>query len=166
MPPVTCGPAFIKNSLTIKKQYDRYHDSTKLVALYKRVGDEFTVNMIKQYILDTVIYIDRPCKPEFIVRLDGYEHGFSIAGVDSFKYVHCQELYGPLNRCTKFRCRVILKNKKDEDYVDWKVFKIKTVLDDMIASCELRTYNECRYVPFSGKQPSIGKKIFNIIILE
>ena len=158
------GQKLIAAQKKVKKQYDRYHDISKLVALYKRVGDEFTVNMIKQYILDTVIYIDKPCKPEFIVRVDGYEHGFSIAGVDSFKYVHGQELYGPLNRCTKFRCRVVLKNKKGEDYVDWKVFKIKTILDDMIASCELRTYNDCRYVPFSGKQPSIGKNLFNTFV--
>ena len=146
-------------------QYERFNDISKLVALYKRTGDEFTVNMIKEYLRDTVVYINRPCKPEFIVKVDGFDYGFSIAGVDSFKYKQGPDLFGSISRCAKFRCRVILKNKKGEEYVDWRIFKIKTVLDDMVASMtELRTFNESRYVPFSVEQPFIGKNTFNCFI--
>ena len=148
-----------------KKQYERFHDITKLVTLYKRTGDEFTVNMIKEYLRDVVTCINIPNEPEFIVKVDGFDYGYSLQDVDSFKYKHCHELFGSMSRCAKFRCRVVLKNKKGEEYVDWREFKIKNVLDDMVASVgQLVTYNDCRYVPFCEKQPFIGKNIFNTFI--
>ena len=147
------------------KRYELYDDIQKLISLYKRAGDEFTLNMVKDYIRDTVIYINKPCKPEFIVKVDGFDYGFSLSEVDSFKYVQGQDLYGPISRCAKFRCRVVLKNKKGEDYVEMQEFKIKNVLDDMVASMtQLRTFTDCRYVPFSIDQPYIGKCVFNCFI--
>ena len=159
------GQKLIAAQKKSKKQYERFDDISKLVSLYTRAGDEFTVNMIKEYLRDTVVYINKPCKPEFIVKVDGFDYGYSLSEVDSFKYVQGQDLFGPLSRCPKFNCRVVLKNKKGEEYVEVQEFKIKTVLDDMVSSMtQLRTYNDCRYVPFSIKQPHIGKNVFNCFI--
>ena len=91
-----------------KKQYEMFHDMGKLLSLYKRTGDEFTIPMIKEYLHDTIIYIARPFRPEFVVKVDGYDHGFAISTVDSFKFVYGQDLFGPISRCTTFRC---LSNK-------------------------------------------------------
>ena len=158
------GTKKIAEQQTTKKQYDMFHDLGKLLALYKKTGPEFTVAMIREYLQDTVIYIARPFRPEFVVKVDGYDHGFAISAVDSFKYVYGQDLFGSSSRCARFKCRVIRQDKDGNDFVAWEEHKIAVVLDEMVSMNQLRSYNDSRYVPFCIHKPYIGKNVFNTFV--
>ena len=152
-------------SLPTNKQYDMFvRDLPKLLAIYKRTGDEFTVSMVKDFLRDTVILIARAFKPEYIVKVDGYEHGFSISAVNSFKYVSGQDPFGSIRSTMRFRCRVIKQDKNGEDYVAWVDRRVSGVLTEMVDDNDLRTYDECRYVPYCKKEPYIGNNIFNSFV--
>ena len=140
----------------VEKQYELFSDIDKLAANYKSLGTEFTVERIQDFLRDTVVYINKPFHPEFVVKVDGYEHGFGIAGVPSFKYKIGTELFN--KRCRSFKCRDV--HPKDGSIVFKKV-KISSVLDSMVELSMIRSYNDARYVPYNLEVPFIGKNVFN-----
>ena len=137
-----------------EKQYDLFSDIDKLNALYMELGEEFTVERIQEFLRDTVVYINKPFHQEFVVKVDGYEHGFGISDVPSFKYKCGPELFGKRSRI--FKCRA-----EEKGEVVFKNLRISTVLDTMVQHAMIRTYNDVRYVPFNLEVPFIGTKVFN-----
>lgn len=140
----------------VERQYELFSDIDKLTALSKSLGDEFTVDMVQEFLRDTVVYINKPFNPEFVVKVDGYEHGFGIADVPSFKYKSGPDLFGKRSRT--FVCREV--DEKTGDTV-FRKKRIATVLDNMVQSAMIRTYNDVRYVPYNLEVPFIGNKVFN-----
>jgi hypothetical protein len=139
----------------VERQYELFSDIDKLTTLYKNLGQEFTVDRIQQFLRDTVVYINKPFHPEFVVKVDGYEHGFGIAGVPSFKYKNGSDLFG--KRCRSFMCRDV----DGKNNIVFKKLKISAVLDDMVELSMIRSYNDVRYVPYNLEVPFIGKNVFN-----
>ena len=140
-----------------EKTYKLFSDIEQLNALEKSAGDDFSREMIEEYLRDTVVYINTPFNPEYVVKVDGYEAGFNLVGVDSFKYKTGTALFG--KDCREFRCRKI-----DDDKVVHEYVSIASVLARMVKRNQIRTYNALRYVPFSHVEPYIGKKVFNSFV--
>lgn len=144
------------------RKYTMYRDIQKLFRLKRIAGDDFTVKMMKEYIHDVVIYIQKPYNPEFYVRVDGYDHGFGLSEVDSYKYEIGKKLFEQYS--PKFICRSVRNNKKGIPEVVYTEQKMSTVLEDMIGANELASYGRAQYVPFCLTRPFIGTNTFNTFV--
>lgn len=142
-------------------RYSMYRDIKLLLSLYNRLGLDFTEKMIKEYIHDVVIYIDKPFKPEFIVKVDGYDHGFGLSKVNSFKYQSGPKLF---ENSPRFKCRCFLQGKNGEQELKYVAKSVSGVLADMIANMDLETYSHAQYVPFCLTKPFIGANTFNTFV--
>ena len=140
-----------------EKTYESFRDIDKLFALYRRLKQDFTVDHIKAYLRDVVIYIQAAFQQRYIVKVDGYKHGFGFEGiVNQFAYKSDPVKEGLFGKGgPRFR----VQGEKGV-----KTIKVDTVLEHMRADNQLETYNEECFVPFTKKMPYIGKRVFNTFI--
>jgi hypothetical protein len=141
----------------LQKRYKLFSDIGILNQLEKTAGDEFCRGMVEEYLRDTVVYINAPFNPEYVVKVDAYEAGFGLVGVDSFKYKTGANVFG--KDCREFRCQKI-----NDDKVVYEYVSIAHVLAKMVKRNQIRTYSALRYVPFSHVEPYIGNRVFNTFV--
>jgi len=137
-----------------KKTYEYFSDITKLHALHKRLGDNFTLEHIKTYLRESIIYIRTAFNQMYIVKVDGYKYGYGFTDiVEQFQYRS-----GPVKEGLfgKGGPRFRIKTGKTSKFI-----KLDTVLEHMRGDNQLVSYNNECWIPFSVNMPYLGKNVFN-----
>ena len=147
------------------KTYEYFNDISKLQALHNQLGTNFTRKHIQTYLRETIIYLQNPFHPQYIVKVDDFKHGYGYPGIiKQFKY-QCglvkEGLFGK-KVCPTFRCHEPPKTLGEEPEV--KKVKISTVLEQMLGSNQLITYDRKTFVPYCIDQPYLGNSVFNTFI--
>ena len=137
------------------KTYEYFRDIDKLFNLHRRLKQNFTLEHIKIYLREVVIYIQNAFNQRYIVKVDGYKHGFGFGGiVDQFAYRSGPVKDGLFGKSgPRFRIQG-----------DKKTIKLDSVLEHMRADNQLTTYNEECFVPYSIEMPFLGRNVFNRFI--
>ena len=139
------------------KTYRFYNDLDKLNALYKKIGDKFSEDHIRQYLQDTVVMVDNPStKAVFITRSQTESADFPQSSLKVWETTNHRntKLFSGFNNL-KFTVAGQKKKKKS--------LSMEDVLYEIATTRNLPVYRDFCWMPFlkGGDRHFLPKTTYN-----